>query len=159
MSFALDAAYARVDQGPQASKLAEWACRQMRRHDKPDDFDRRAHMATFAILAGAVDPVALESHVTHVKFQFPTEPRLALERGIAEELRAAPFYATGKQPPSEITKHREEAVARLHGGGTHRGHSRPKSLLRLGHANLDLGKNDEALKALDDVEAATKIRT
>jgi len=155
ISFALDAAFARLDQGVQAGKLAEWACRQVRRHTKPDDFDHRAHMAMFAILAGAVDPDALESHVTHVKFQFPTEPRLALERGIAQELRAAPFYQTGKQTAADIQSHREEAIV-AYTAAARQEAVRGEALLRLGHVNLDLGKTDEALKALDGVEAATK---
>ncbi len=52
VGFALDAAFARLDQGAQAGKLAEWACRQIRRHATPDDFDHRALMAIFALLGG-----------------------------------------------------------------------------------------------------------
>jgi tetratricopeptide (TPR) repeat protein len=155
VGFAIEAAYARIDQGSQASKLAEWACRQLRRHIKPDDFDLRAHLAIFAILAGAVDPDALESHVTHVKFQFPSEPRLALERGIAQELRAAPFYAPGKELPADIAKHREDAIAAYTAAARVEA-VRAEALLRLGHVNLDLGKNDEALTALNGIEPSAK---
>ena len=151
----IEAAFARIDQGSQASKLAEWACRQLRRHTPPDDFDHRAHLAIFAILAGAVDPDALESHVTHVKFQFPSEPRLALERGIAQELRAAPFYAPGKELPADIAKHREDAVTAYTAAARVEA-VRPEALLRLGRVNLDLGKNDEALTALNGIEPAAK---
>ena len=155
ISFTLDAAFARLDQGVQAGKLAEWACRQVRRHTPPDDFDHRADMVTFAILAGAVDPDALESHVSHVKFQFPAEPRLALERGISHELRAAPFYQPGKQLPADIQSHREEAVV-AYTAAARQEAVRGEALLRLGRVNLDLGKIDEALKALDGVEPATQ---
>ena len=155
VSFALDAAFARLDQGVQAGKLAEWACRQVRRHTKPDEFDHRAQMATFAILAGAVDPDALESHVTHVKFQFPTEPRLALERGIAQELRGAPCYMTGKPSALDVERAREEAV-NAYTAAARQDAVRGEALLRLGRVNLDLGKNQDALKALDGAEAATK---
>ncbi len=155
VAFALEAGLARVDQGQQASKLAEWACRQIRRHTKPDDFDHRAQMVTFAILAGAVDPDALESHVTHVKFQFPSESRLALERAIAEELRGAPFFEPGKEPETELVKHREEAAARYAAAARSEA-VRAEALLRLGHVNLELRKNDEALAALDQVEPAVK---
>lgn len=151
VAFAIEAAFARIDQGPQASKLAEWACRQVRRHTKADEFDHRAHLATFAILAGAVDPDALESHVTHVKFQFPAEPRLALERGIAQELRGAPFYAPGKELPADIVKHREDAAA-AYTAAARVETVRPEALLRLGRVDLDLGKNDEALTALAGIE-------
>jgi tetratricopeptide (TPR) repeat protein len=155
IAFAIDAAYARLDQGAQAGKLAEWSCRQMRRHTTPDDFDHRAHMAIFAVLGGAVDPDALEVHVTHVKFQFPSEPRLALERGIAEELRAAPFYTPGKQLPADIVKHREEA-ARRYAQAANIDAVRGEAALRLGHVSNDLGKPEDALKALDQAESALK---
>src|SRR6476646_149688 len=155
VGFAIEAAYARIEQGPLASKLAEWACRQLRRHTKPDDFDRRAHLAIFAILAGAVDPDALESHVTHVKFQFPAEPRLAFERGIAQELRAAPFYAPGKETPADVVKHREDAVT-AYTTAARVESVRTEALRRLGRVTLDLGKNDEALTALDGIEPAAK---
>ena len=155
VGFAVEAAFARIDQGSQASKLAEWACRQLRRHTPPDDFDHRAHLAIFAILAGAVDPDALESHVTHVKFQFPAEPRLALERGIAQELRAAPFYAPGKEPPADIARHREDAVT-AYTAAARVESVRLEALLRLGRVNLDLGKNEEALTALNGLEPGAK---
>ena len=155
VGFAVEAAFARIDQASQASKLAEWACRQLRRHTPPDDFDHRAHLAIFAILAGAVDPDALESHVTHVKFQFPAEPRLALERGIAQELRAAPFYAPGKELPADIARHREDAVT-AYTAAARVESVRLEALLRLGRVNLDLGKNDEALTALNGVEPGAK---
>ncbi|HKW03627.1 MAG TPA: tetratricopeptide repeat protein [Vicinamibacterales bacterium] len=155
VAFAIEAAYARIDQGQVAGKLADWACRQVRRHTPPDEFDHRAQMATFAILAGAVDPDALSAHVTHVRFQFPTEPRLALEKGIAEELRAAPFYEPGKELPADIVKHREDAVS-SYTTAARIDSVRAEALLRLGRVNLDLGKNDEALTALNGIEPITK---
>lgn len=154
VSFALDAAFARLDQGAQVGKLAEWACRQVRRHTPPDDFDHRADRVIFAILAGAVDPDALALHVNHVKLQFPNEPRLALETGISHELRAAPFYEPGKQAPADIRSDREEAVKNYTNAARQEA-VRAEALLRLGRVNLDLGKADEALTALDGVEAAT----
>jgi len=155
VAFALEAAFARLDQGAQAGKLAEWSCRQLRRHTPPDDFDHRAHLAIFAVLAGAVDPDALEAHVAHVKFQFPGEPRLALERAIAEELRGAPFYRPGKQLAADIIKHREEA-ARRYADAAKTEATRGEALLRLAHVNNDLGRPEDALKALDQGDAALK---
>lgn len=155
IAFAVDTASARFDQGTQASKLAEWACRQIRRHAKPDEFDHRAYMAMFALFARAVDPDALETHVVHVKFQFPNEPRLALERGIAEEMRGAPFYEPTKQTTADTIKRREEA-ARRYAEAAKVDAISAEALLRLGRVNLDLGKADEALKALDRVEPLSK---
>jgi tetratricopeptide (TPR) repeat protein len=155
IAFVVDAAFARLDQGAQSGKLAEWACRQIRRHAKADDFDHRAYMAMFALFAGAVDPDALELHVAHVKFQFPNEPRLALERGIAEEMRGAPFYEPSKQTTADTIKHREEAVRRYTDAAKNDAIA-AEALLRLGRVNLDLGKADDALKALDRVEPLSK---
>lgn len=158
VAFAMDSAAARPNGGPDAGKLVEWACRQIRRHDKADDFDHRAQMAGFAILAGAVDPDALEAHVLHVKHQFPTEPRLALERAIAEELRTAPFYQPGKMLAGDLVKHREEA-ARRYVDAAKVPEVHAEAELRLGHVDLELGKMENALKALDEVEPATKDPT
>jgi len=155
VAFAVDAAFTRLEQGKEAGKLAEWACRQLRRHTPPDDFDHRAHLAIFAVLAGAVDPDALEAHVTHVKFQFPSEPRLALEGGIAEELRGAPFYQPGKQLAADITRHREEA-ARRYGDAMKIDATRGEASVRLAHVNNDLGKPADAVKALDQGDATLK---
>lgn len=155
IAFVVDAAFARLDQGTQAGKLAEWACRQIRRHAKPDEFDHRAYMAMFALFAGAVDPDALELHVKHVQFQFPNEPRLALERGIAEEIRGAPFYEPVKQTTADTIKRREEA-ARRYADAAKVDAISAEALLRLGRVNLDLGKADDALKALDRVEPLSK---
>lgn len=155
IAFALDAAAAHVDQGPGATKLVEWACRQIRRHEKPDDFDHAAQMAGFAIIAGAVDPDALELHAVHVKYQFPKEPRLALERAIAEELRTAAFYQPGKTSPGDLVKHREEAARRF-ADAAKAPDAHVEAELRLARVNLDLGKMDDAIKALDEVEPATK---
>jgi tetratricopeptide (TPR) repeat protein len=155
IAFAVDTAFARIDQGAQSGKLAEWACRQIRRHAKPDEFDHRAYMVMFALFAGAVDPNALETHVVHVKFQFPNEPRLALERGIAEEMRGAPFYEPTKQTTADTIKHREEAARRYADAAKVEAIS-AEALLRLGRVNLDLGKADEALKTLDRVEPLSK---
>ncbi len=111
-------------------------------------------MLGFALLAGAVDADTLESHVTHVKFQFPNEPRLSLERGIAEELRTAPFYEPGTQSADDIQKHREEAAKR-YAAAAKVAAVKDEALLHLGHVRLDLGKPDDALAALDQVSTAS----
>jgi tetratricopeptide (TPR) repeat protein len=154
IAFAIEAAFAKLERGPEVAKLTEWACRQIRRHPQPDEFDHRAQMATFALLAGAVDPDAIEAHVTHVKFQFPGEPRLALERGVAEELRSAPFYDPGRESPGDIIKRREEAVRRFTEAAKIET-TRAEASLRLGKVLLDQGKPEDALAALDHVEPAT----
>jgi hypothetical protein len=77
-AFALEAAYARIESGKSAAKLLVWGCRQLRRIPRADagDFVQIWHYAGFAVLAGAVDPDAMETHVGHMRFQFPDEPRL-----------------------------------------------------------------------------------
>jgi hypothetical protein len=102
-AFALEAAAVKLTQ-PGATKLVEWGCRQMRRQAVPGEFERRWHLAAFALLAGGVDPDALEAHVAHMKFHFPNEERLPLERGIASELRTAPFAPNARMSASERTK-------------------------------------------------------
>jgi tetratricopeptide (TPR) repeat protein len=153
-AFALEAAYGRLDLGEPATKLLEWGCRQIRRHPKPDEFDHRWLMAAFALFGGAVDPDGLETHVLHVKFLFPKEPRLALERAMAEELRTAPFGPGAKLSDTDLRKHREEAARRF-AAAAKIDATRAEANLRLGHVDIDLGKYDEALQALDQVEPNT----
>src|SRR5262245_44864624 len=58
-AFTLEAAYAKLEQGTDAAQLIEWGCRQIRRHSKPDEFDRQWHRTAFALLSGAIDPDTL----------------------------------------------------------------------------------------------------
>ncbi len=148
-AFALEAAYARIDQGTDAAKLLEWGCRRIRRHATPDDFDHRWHLAAFAMFSGAVDPDALEAHVAHARFQFPKEPRLLLERAVASEQRAAPFFVPAKTPPTEITKRYEEAARRYREvTASPDPPTRSEARLRLARVELELGRPASALEVL-----------
>lgn len=155
-AFALEAAYARLDLGEPATKLLAWGCRQIRRHPKPDEFDHRWLMAAFALFGGAADANGLETHVLHVKFLFPKEPRLALERAMAEEMRTAPVAKGAKSmSDSDLRKHREEAARRF-AAAAKIDATRAEANLRLGHVDLDLGRYDDALHAFDQVEPNTR---
>jgi tetratricopeptide (TPR) repeat protein len=154
-AFALEAAMTHVDQASSASKLVEWGCRQIRRDPKPDEFDRLWHLAAFAALEGAADADGIESHITHVKFQFPSEPRLALARGVAEELRIFEGMTRGRASAGDLAKHGEEAVRRFQDAMADVG-TRGEAGLRQGHALLQLGTLEQALEVLGHVESATK---
>ena len=151
-AFVLDAVNARLDQGARATRLLEWGCRQIRRHSPPDDFDRSWHRAAFALFSGAVDPDGLDAHVAHVKQQFPDEPRLLFERAVASELRAAPFLTGARGGPADVAKHYAEAAARyrqaIAAAGADAAAVRAAQL-RLAHVEIELGRPDAALAALD----------
>lgn len=153
-AFALEAAYAHPEQPDAASKLVEWGCRQVRRNPKPDEFDRRWHWAAIAILEGAVDPDALESHLAHMQFQFPNEPRVTLVLGVAEEMRVFSLMTSGRGPAGEIANRNKEAARRFQAAAA--GSSAPaEANLRLGHVRIQLGQPEQALEALGRVEPAT----
>lgn len=149
-SFVLDAVNARLDQGARASHLLEWGCRQIRRHDKPDEFDRQWHRAAFALFAGAVDPDGLEAHVAHVKLQFPGEPRLPFERAVASELRAAPFLAGSRLTAPDIARNYDEAAKRYReASASPDAATRREALLRLARVEIERGQPEAAVAALD----------
>jgi tetratricopeptide (TPR) repeat protein len=162
-AFALEAGFALALQGPAAAKLVEWGCKHIRSITRPGEFERRWHLAAFAALGGAIDPDRLESHVVHMKMHlrssFPEEPRLAFERALASELRAADVYtkrkvAPGRGSPSEIAERNEEAAKRYREATAA---SEPavqaEAWLRLGRVELVRGKLDEAVAALDRADA------
>jgi hypothetical protein len=156
-AFALEAGFALALQGPAAAKLVEWGCKHIRSITRPGEFERRWHLAAFAALGGAIDPDRLESHVVHMKMHlrssFPEEPRLAFERALASELRAADVYtkrkvAPGRGSPSEIAERNEEAAKRYREATAA---SEPavqaEAWLRLGRVELVRGKLDEAVES------------
>ncbi|MEZ5316089.1 MAG: tetratricopeptide repeat protein [Vicinamibacterales bacterium] len=151
-AFALEAAYARVETGERATKLLEWGCRQIRRipRARAGEFEHTWHLAAFAVMAGAVDPDAIESHIGHMKFQFPDEARLPFERAVAAELRAAPFFEDGKASADTIRKRYEEAAKRYR-AVTGEGSAHVEANIRLAHVELELGHPDAALAALDEL--------
>ncbi len=154
-AFALEAALARVDQGTAAGRLVEWGCRHIRRIAKPGDFEHRWHLAAFAVLGGAVDPDALQAHVTHVKFQFPGEPRLLFERAVASELSAADFFTLGRVSASQVRERYEEAARRYREAtGVPDADVQVEAWLRLGRVEGQLGREAEALAALDEAGRA-----
>ena len=154
-AFVLEAAYARIDQGTEATRLLETACRRIRRHTTPDEFDRRWHLAAFAMFAGAVDPDALEAHVAHMRFHFPKEPRLPLERAVASELRAAPFFVPPRTTPSEISKRYEEAARRYREAvASPDPATRSEAQLRLARVELELDRPASTLEALAGLQSS-----
>jgi tetratricopeptide (TPR) repeat protein len=152
-AFALEAGFAQAVQGPAAGKLVEWGCRQIRRVTKPGDFEQRWHLAAFAVLGGAIDPENLEKHVTHMKFQFPNEPRLAFERALASELSAADVFTRRKAPPGDVAEKNAEAAKRYREASASPDSAvQAESWLRLGRVELARGRLDEAMSALDQAE-------
>lgn len=151
-AFALEAAYAKLDQSADAAQLVEWGCRQIRRHAKPDEFDRHWHEAAFALLSGAIDPDALEAHVAHVKFQFPGDPRLAFERAVAAEQRTAPFLAGPAATDKDLFNQRGEAANRYREAAkTTDPATRREALVRLARVELARGDAKAAIGALDEM--------
>lgn len=156
-AFALEAAYAKLDRSADAAELIEWGCRQIRRHAPPDAFDEQWHRTAFALLSGAIDPDALEAHVTHVKFQFPAEPRLAFERAVAAEQRTAPFFTGSKSTDRDLFNQRTEAAKRYRDAAkSGDAPTRREALVRLSHVQLALGDAKAAIDALDDAASATR---
>jgi tetratricopeptide (TPR) repeat protein len=150
-AFALESASAQLERGSAATKILEWGCRQIRRHPKPDEFDRLWHLAAFALFAGAVDPDGLEAHVVHAKFQFPNEPWLPFERAVASELRTFPrIVAESRIPAATVTKSLEEAVKRYTEAARNDA-TRAEAFLRRGRIELALGRADQAIESLDRV--------
>ena len=153
VGFILEAVYSRIDQGLDATKLLEIACRRVRRQAKPDEFEHRWHLAAFAMFAGAVDPDGLEAHVAHMRFQFPKEPRLPLERAVASELRAAPFFVPARTSPSEITKRYEEAARRYREALTSADvATRSEAHLRLARVELELDRPASTIEVLTGLD-------
>jgi tetratricopeptide (TPR) repeat protein len=152
-AFALEAGFAQAVQGQAAGKLVEWGCRQIRRITKPGDFEQRWHMAAFAVLGGAIDPDNLQAHVTHMKFQFPNEPRLPFERALASELSAADVFTKRKVSPDDVAERNGEAAKRYREAtGSADPAVQAEAWLRLGRVELARGRFDEAMSALDHAE-------
>lgn len=149
-AFALEAAAARLGIGAPAVELSEWACRQIRRIREAGDFERRWHLAAFAVFGGAVDADALEAHAGHMRLQFRTEPRLFFERAVAEELRAAPFFEGGRASARDVERRFREAADRYRDAAEHE-EVRAEAMVRLAHVELRLNRPAEALAAIDGV--------
>jgi tetratricopeptide (TPR) repeat protein len=158
-AFALEAAYAKLTAGEAAANLLEFGCRQVRRIPRASvgAFERYFHLAAFAVMAGAVDPDGMESHLTHMRLQFPDEPRLAFERAIAAELRAAPFFEEGRASPEEVRK-RLETAAKLFRTAAREPSVMAESQVRLGRIELQLGRPNEAIAAIQAIGAAVEDR-
>jgi tetratricopeptide (TPR) repeat protein len=156
-AFALEAATSHLSERPAAAKLIEWGCRQVRENmppaATPGEFEQRWHLAAFASLSGAIDPDALEAHTAHVKLQFPKEPRILYERGVAAEQRTAPFLITPRVSAAEITKRHQEAAAKYREASADPA-VRAEALMRLGRVELALDHPDAAIEALRTADAA-----
>jgi tetratricopeptide (TPR) repeat protein len=158
-AFALESASAQLERGAAAMKILEFGCRQIRRNPKPDEFDRRWHLAAFALFAGAVDPDGLEAHVVHARFQFPNEPWLPFERAVASELRTFPrLVAETRVSAGDVTKRLEEAAKRYVEASKNEA-TRAEAGVRLGRIEIALGHPDRALEALEPVPAGTDDQT
>ena len=157
-AFATEAVFAKfIDQSPSAVKLLEWACRQIRRIQQPGPFEEQWHLAAFALLAGATDPNALEAHVAHARLQFPKEPRLALQRAIAAELRASRFAFGKSVAPTDLPNRLDESARRFTEAAAVEA-TRGEALVRLGHVELVRDRPDAALAALDTADPLLKDR-
>ena len=150
-AFATEAVFAKFDQSQSAVKLIEWACRQLRRIQQPGPFEEQWHLAAFALLSGTADPNAIDTHVTHARLQFPKEPRLLLQRAIAEELRALRFGSGRRATPVELPKRLDEA-AELFTEAAAIEATRGEALMRLGHVELGRNRPEAALAALNTAE-------
>jgi tetratricopeptide (TPR) repeat protein len=110
-------------------------------------------MAAFAALGGAIDPDNLQAHVTHVRFQFPKEPRRVLERAIASEVSAADVFTKKKVRADEVAERNAEAATRYREAtGSADPAVQAEAWLRLGRVELTRGRLDEAISALDQAE-------
>ncbi|HEX5214019.1 MAG TPA: tetratricopeptide repeat protein [Vicinamibacterales bacterium] len=156
-AFATEAVFAKFEQSQSAAKLIEWACRQIRRIQQPGPFEEQWHLAAFALLSGTADPNAIEAHVAHMRLQFPSEPRLKLERGIAEELRASRFAFGKGTVPGDLAKRLDEAAKRFTEAAAVES-TRGEALLRLGHVELSRDRTDAALAAFNTAEASLADR-
>ena len=152
-AFATEAVFAKFEQSQSAAKLIEWACRQIRRIQKPGPYEQQWHLAAFALLGGTADPNAIETHIGHVRLQFPNEQRLLLQRGIAEELRASRFAFGKGTVPFDLPKRLDEAAKRFTEAAAVES-TRGEALLRLGHVELSRDRPDAALAALNTAEPA-----
>ena len=93
----------------------------------------------------------IDAHIAHMRLQFPNEPRLLLERGIAEELRASRFAFGKGTAPVDLPKRLDEAAKRFTEAAAVES-TRGEALLRLGHVELTRDRPDAALAALTTAE-------
>lgn len=169
VAFALDLAQANSElQSVPAGAIVEWACRHVRRHDPPDEFDYRWQLAATSLLAGAINPAQLEGHLRHIAEQFPDEPRFALAHALAAEQRTAPREVLARartvatQPTSTRTTapteewFREEAGRRYQALALSMESLRAEAHVRRAHVHIELGRFDDALAVLKQVEPLTK---
>ena len=152
-AFALEAGLAQAIQGPAAGSLVEWGCRQIRRIAKPGEFERRWYLAAFSALDGAIDPENVEKHVTHMRYYFPGEARLNLERAFASELKAADVFTKRRASASEVEERNAEAAKRYREATASTDAAvQGEAWLRLGHVELTRGRLDAAMSALDSAQ-------
>lgn len=169
VAFTLELAQAHSEkQSPASAAMVEWACRHVRRHDPPDDFDYRWQLAATALLEGAINPNVLEVHLRHIAEQFPDEPRFMLGRALAAEQRTAPREVLAQSrapvpPPGRqatakpsIDWFREEAARKYQELAMSVESVRAEAHVRRAHVHIERGRHDDALAALSEVERLTK---
>jgi tetratricopeptide (TPR) repeat protein len=71
-------------------ELMEWGCALVRRNAAPTEAERLWHWAAIALTQASGDGNAAEHHSNHASDRFPDEPRFALARAVALELRSFP---------------------------------------------------------------------
>jgi tetratricopeptide (TPR) repeat protein len=168
VAFALDVAGANaLRQGLAAERLAEWACYFVRRRVPPNDFDHRWQLAMLALIEGENDPDGLRAQISHFESQFPGEPRTAIARALADEQATAPLevvaasdqdaaaWARKRNPTGASRDSLLERAASSFDSLTKDEALRPEASLRLAHIRLMQHRDDQALAALDAVDAST----
>jgi tetratricopeptide (TPR) repeat protein len=154
-----------------AAHLVEWACAYVRAHSPTNDFDRAWQLAALSVLEGGIDSRGLADHVAHMQTIFPTEPRLQLARGIAEEQFGAPSEALVRTESAAGLQRAREALARAEGESfraSERAVARfgeaaaasdavaAEALLRAGHVQMRLSRFDAALASWQGLERRTQ---
>jgi tetratricopeptide (TPR) repeat protein len=168
VAFALEVAGANaLRQGLAAERLAEWACYFVRRRVPPNDFDHRWQLAMLALIEGENDPDGLRAQAGHFESQFPGEPRVAIARALADEQATAPLevvasndqaaaaFARLRNPAGASREALLERAASSFDALTKDETLRPEASLRFAHIRLMQHRPDQAIVALDTVDAST----
>ena len=168
MTFVLELAQAQSEkESVSAGLLVEWACRHVRRHEPIDEFDRRWQLAATALLAGAINPGALDAHLRHMAARHPGEPRLALARALVADQYTAPrevlarsrAAAAAASTQAALPSLQEEAARRFQELALLDERLRAEANVRRARVYIALKRFDDAIVTLAPVESQTTDRT